>query len=133
MANRCGTVRKADGDGIATVFVEILPSDRFRVRCDQSATIEVHDLEGKPLSQSDVHIMCMSGARYARHLFPLNTSQIVIRRTAGTVLPEDLHAFGIATVLAIGCALASENSIPAGCFHGTLGHWKACPNNSHTT
>lgn len=125
MSASSGVVRKIGDEGIASATVEVVPSSQFQVKSDLTTPIQVRDLEGKPFAATEIEITCMSGARYARHVFPLDRSRVIIRTAQGTIAPLDIEAFAIATVLAIGRALAQEDLIPAKAFQGASGSWEA--------
>lgn len=119
-----GKVRKIGGEGIASATVEVVPSSMFQVKCDLTFPIQVQDLDGQPFAATEIEVTCMSGASYARHVFPLDSSRVIIRTANGTIERLDIEAFAIATVLAIGRALARESLIPAKAFQGAFGSWE---------
>lgn len=120
------TVCKINGTGVASVTVELLPSDELEIRCNLTSPVQVDVTEGKPFESVEIEVICMSGARYARNVFHMSKSRIVIRAAKGAVAPLDIQAFAIATVLAIGRALGKEDLIPAKALEGTSGSWKSC-------
>jgi len=85
----------------------------------------VEALDDGVIAPEGIQIACMSGARYARHLFPLAESTILIRSATGRIAQRDFEAFSIATAVAIGRALGLESLIPATAFQGVCGSWNS--------
>jgi len=118
------TIRKSDGVGEASVTVEILPHSEFHMKFDPLLPTEVFTPDGGAI---EAEPMCLSGARYARHILPLSKSRVVIRGAKGIIgRPLDYDALCIATILAIGVALEQEDLIPKQTFEGYGGLWERC-------
>jgi hypothetical protein len=115
---------RLDGKAVASVSVVISRGEGFKVACDPSASFQAEVLDGL-IAPEGIQVACMSGARYARHLFPLAESTILIKGAAGRIAQCDFEAFSMATVVAIGRALGLENGIPVTAFQGVCGSWKA--------
>jgi hypothetical protein len=117
-------IERFEGKAVASVWVEISRGAGFRVACDPSSSFQVEVLDGV-IAPEGIQVACMSGARYARHLFPLAESTILIRGAVGRIAQCDFEAFSIATVVAIGRALGLESRIPGTAFQGVFGSWNA--------
>ena len=122
MSSYSATIRKIKGIGEVSVTVELLPHTEFHMRFDPSSPTEVTTPDGNAIEAGP---MCLSGARYARHLFPLNNSRIMIKAAKGTLESQDDNdALCIVTILAIGKALQKEELIPEQTFIGHGGSWE---------
>lgn len=116
-------ISKVNAQGNVFVCLDILPAEFFQMNCKPLMQSKMIITDGTVV---DPEAMCISGVRYAKNIFPLSNSLIVILTVTGIVESQNLDAISIATVLAIGDALGREDLIPKTIFSGYNGCWEKC-------
>ena len=114
-------VRKINGEGEVSVTIEVVRGSEFHMKYEPLSPSGVRSTDGHVIEPGP---MCLSGARYARRIFPLDQSTVLIRGATGTIGAQDGQSLAFATVLAIGRALGMEDSIPERAFEGATGKWE---------
>jgi hypothetical protein len=114
------SVHKRDSHSWTKVSLEVRASNEFKAYWHPNATVALETLGSIEIPIQDVEITCLSAARYARSIVPLDNCHIVFHLASGVISSDELDGFSVATLLACVIALGCNNLID------TLdhGHWE---------